>query len=87
MSSLDERKIALAQNPFAARTAWAMARLEEKRQTERSYGHGLMFMFAEFEEATSGKSMFARAAEGAKWASIWFFMIVPVIAMWNLVYG
>ena len=86
MSSLDERKLALAQNPYAEKTAWALARIAEQERTQQAYGHGLMFMFAEFEEATTGTSPIARAAQLSKWFCIWFAMIVPVVAMWNVVY-
>ena len=86
MSSLDDRKLALAENPYAEKTAWAMARVAEQKRTNEAYGHGLMFMFAEFGEATHEKSLLGRAAAASKWLTIWFFMIIPVIAMWNLVY-
>ena len=87
MSSLEDRMTALEHNPFAERTAWAMSRLEEQRRAEEGYGAGVMLVFAAGEEATEGNSPFAYAAAGAKWATIWFFMITPVVVMWNFVYG
>lgn len=87
MSSLDDRKLALAENPYAEKTAWAMARIEEQRRAQEGYGLGVMFAFASMDEAMEENALFAKAAEAAKWASIWFFMIIPVIAMWNVVYG
>ncbi len=87
MSSLEDRKAALVENPFAERTAWAMARIEEQKRMSEGYGYGLLFGFAALEEATAGKSPFSYVAAGAKWASIWFFMIAPVVAMWSVVYG
>lgn len=87
MSSLEDRKAALYDNPFAERTEWAMARLEQKRRAQEGYGAGIMLVFAAGEEATEGNSPLAYAAAGAKWASMWFFMITPVVVMWNFVYG
>ena len=57
----------------------AEATIRAKDRRKVAQGHAVMAGFAAYETAAKGKGLFAKINSGAKWALIWFAMIVPIL--------
>jgi hypothetical protein len=61
------------------RRAEAEASIRAQQKRQEAAGHALMAGFEAYGSAASGNGLFAKINRGAKWALIWFFMIVPIL--------
>ncbi|ABV94479.1 hypothetical protein Dshi_2746 [Dinoroseobacter shibae DFL 12 = DSM 16493] len=77
MSNLEDRKLALSENPYAEKYAAARASIEAEKRSKEASGYAWMSAAMNYGAAAEGPGRFGKISSGAKWFCIWFAMIVP----------